>query len=146
MHAGIACCHLPISPMRLSLQKKVTNMGLDQNALGELRALDPDGSAGLLEQIIASYLSDAANLIQQIASASAAHDIATLQRHAHSLKSTSLTVGAVRVGAVARELETACKTGAIDVLPLFLTALSAEYAAAERLLQAERNTLQSQAA
>jgi histidine phosphotransfer protein HptB len=132
--------------MRLDKLWKVTDMGLDQNALSALRALDPNGADGLLEQIIASYLSDAATLIQQITRASAAHDIASLQRHAHSLKSTSLTVGASRVSAIARELELACKQGAINVLPMFVTALGAEYSAAERLLQVERNVLPAQTA
>ena len=45
----------------------------------------------------------------------------------------------MRVSNVARELETACKNEAFDVVPLFLTVLVAEYAAAERLLKTERS-------
>jgi HPt (histidine-containing phosphotransfer) domain-containing protein len=112
-------------------------MALDKNALNELRELDPDGSSGLVVQIIESYLSDSTKLIQQIRTAFSANDIVTLTRNAHTLKSTSLTVGATRVGEIAKELEMACKSGTLQVLPLFLTALTAEYAAAERLLKAE---------
>lgn len=118
-------------------------MGLDQKALNELRALDPDGSSGLLSQIIGSYLSDATELIQQIVTAFRAKDIVTLTRNAHSLKSTSLTVGAIRVGEIAKELEIACKGGALEVVPLFLTVLMAEYAAAAGLLKAEQSALHS---
>ncbi len=123
--------------------KREIEMGLDQKALDELRALDPDGSSGLLAQIIVSYLSDAAKLIQQMQGALAAKDVTTLTRGAHSLKSTSLTVGAVRVADIAKELEMAGKSGTLDAAPLFLTALTAEFAAAEGLLQAECRTLQS---
>lgn len=119
------------------------DMGLDQKALNELRELDPDGASGLLVQIITSYLSDAAKLIQQTHVAYAAKDIKTLTRNAHSLTSTSLTVGASKVAAVAKELEMAGRSGTIDMVPLFLTALTAEYAAAEGLLQAECRALQS---
>jgi HPt (histidine-containing phosphotransfer) domain-containing protein len=117
-------------------------MALDQKALDELRQLDPDGSAGLLVQIITSYLSDATTLIQKSRVAFAENDIATLTRNAHSLKSTSLTVGATRVATVAKELEMAGRSGAIDAAPMLLTALTAEYAAAENLLQAECRALQ----
>jgi HPt (histidine-containing phosphotransfer) domain-containing protein len=118
-------------------------MGLDQNALNELRALDPDGSEGLLAHIITSYLSDAEKLIQQTREAFAAKDVTTLTRNAHTLKSTSLTVGATRVADIAKEIEMAGKSGTLAVVPMFLTVLSAEYAAAEGLLQAECRAQQS---
>ena len=94
-------------------------------------------------QIIVSYLADAAKLIQQMRTAFAMKDITTLTRGAHSLKSTSLTVGAIRVAEIAKELEMAGRSGVLDVVPLFLTALTAEYAAAEGLLQAECRAPQS---
>lgn len=112
-------------------------MGLDQTALDELRALDPDGSSGILPQIINSYLSDAPALIQGMRAALAAKDMTTLARNAHSLKSTSLSLGATRVSEIAREMEVAGKSLAIETCPMLLMALTAEYAAAERLLQAE---------
>ena len=112
-------------------------MGLDQTALNELRALDPDGSCGLLAQIIASYLQDASNLISQIAVALAANDIATLTRSAHSLKSTSLSLGVTRVSQIARDIELAGKSNSIANCSALLADLTAEYAGAEPLLQAE---------
>ncbi len=117
-------------------------MALDQKALDELRELDPDGSSGLLAQIITSYLSDAAKLIAQSQVACAAKDIATLTRNAHSLKATSLTVGAVKVAEIASALELAGRNATIEAAPMFLTALTAEFAAAENLLQAECRALQ----
>jgi HPt (histidine-containing phosphotransfer) domain-containing protein len=112
-------------------------MTLDQAALNELRALDPEGSSGVLARIITSYLNDAPNLIQQMRSALAGNDIVSLTRHAHSLKSTSLSLGASRVSQIARELELAGKSNATDGCQSLLMALGAEYAAAERLLRAE---------
>jgi HPt (histidine-containing phosphotransfer) domain-containing protein len=118
-------------------------MALDQRALNELRALDPDGSSELMTQIIGSYLSDASVLVHYIGAAFRAKDIVALTRHAHSLKSTSLTVGAVRVAEIAKELEIAGKSGTLEVVPMFLTVLSAEYAAAAGLLKAEQSAVQS---
>ena len=116
-------------------------MGLDQNALGQLRELDPDGSSGTLAQIINSYLADAQGLIEKMRVALSANDMVTLARHAHSLKSTSLSLGATRVSEIARDMENAVKSKAVDACPVLLMALSAEYAAAERLLIAEREAV-----
>jgi HPt (histidine-containing phosphotransfer) domain-containing protein len=112
-------------------------LALNQAALDQLRELDPDGSAGLFVQIVDTYIADSANLLQQIRSALAEKDLVGLTRSAHTLKSTSASVGATRVSEIAKALETAGKNNTIDVCPLFLTALSAEHTAAERLLRDE---------
>ncbi len=112
-------------------------MALNQAALDELRSIDPDGSAGILAQIINVYLDDAPKLIANIQTALAAKDVATMTRHAHSLKSASLSVGASRVGELARHIESSGRSNSMDDCPALVMALSAEYAAAQRLLQAE---------
>ena len=117
-------------------------MALDQTTLNELRALDPDGSSQVLAQIIASYLEDAPNPIRQMQAALAGSDLAGLTRHAHSLKSTSLSLGATRVSQIARDIELAGKSNATDGCQSLLMALGAEYAAAERLLRAECASVQ----
>jgi HPt (histidine-containing phosphotransfer) domain-containing protein len=112
-------------------------MALNHAALDELRSLDPDGSAGILAQIINVYLGDAPKLIANIQAALAAKDIATMTRHAHSLKSASLSVGASRVGEIASSIESGGRKNNVDDCPALLMALSAEYSAAKQLLQAE---------
>lgn len=117
-------------------------MALDQNALNTLRELDPDGSTGVYANIIQTYLTDAAKLMENIKAAVAANDAASLTRHAHTLKSTSMSLGATRVSAIAREMEAAAKSGATATCPLFLTALTAEHAAAVKALEAEYAAIQ----
>jgi HPt (histidine-containing phosphotransfer) domain-containing protein len=112
-------------------------MALNHAALDELRSLDPDGSAGILAQIINVYLGDAPKLIAQIQTALAAKDIPTMTRHAHSLKSASLSVGASRVGEIASTIESGGRNNNVDDCPALLMALTAEFSAAKQLLQAE---------
>ena len=112
-------------------------MALNQAALEELRSLDPDGSTGLLARIITTYLDDASALLRQINSALAAGDCASLARHAHSLKSTSMSLGAAQVGALAREIELAGNNKELANCTALLDALTVECAAAEQLLRAE---------
>ena len=78
--------------------------GLDQKALDELRALDPDGTAGLLNQILQCYLDDTPTQIAQLRAAATAQNIESMTRAAHSMKSSSFSVGAARVGQLAFEI------------------------------------------
>jgi HPt (histidine-containing phosphotransfer) domain-containing protein len=115
-------------------------MALDQQALNELRELDPDGSSGLLAQVIGAYLKDAPEQVQKISDALAAQDVDALVLHAHSLRSASGSLGATRVAEVAGDIETAGKNKAIGGCRLLQTILAAEYATVERLLKAELAT------
>lgn len=117
-------------------------MALNQAALDQLRELDPDGSTGIFVQIVDTYLADSARLLQQIRNALAEKDLVAMTRGAHTLKSTSASVGATRVSEIAQALEAAGKNKTIDVCPMFLTALTAEHAASERLLREECTAFQ----
>ena len=112
-------------------------MALNQTAVNELRALAADGLCGLLAKIINAYLDDTPGLIGQLQVAFAANDIASFTRHAHSLKSTSLSMGASRVGQIASDLEMAGKNNTLTGCPALIETLNAEYAVAAALLQAE---------
>lgn len=56
---------------------------------------------------------------------------------AHSLKSSSMSIGAVDLSALCRELELGCKSGVIDGAAARVAAIEKEYALAEKLLLAE---------
>ena len=110
--------------------------GLNQSALDELRSLDPDGSSGILNQIIQSYLDDTPTQIAQIRASVAAEDIVGMMRAAHSMKSSSMALGAMRVGDLAREIEAIGRVNAIDGCHALLAELEQQYAKAEKQLQA----------
>lgn len=110
-------------------------MALNEEALMQLRQLDPDGSMGVIAGLVDSYLRDAASLLQKMRTAMSEGDATSLARYAHSLKSTSASMGATRVSEIAKEMEKAARNQAVDACPSFLTALTAEQAVAERLLR-----------
>lgn len=111
-------------------------MALDQNALDELRELDPDGSMGLVAQIIQTYLTDTKGILSRLSPSLAGRDLVTLARDAHSLKSSSLSVGASEVSKAAARLEAAGKAGSADACPELIRDLTAQFADAEKLLHA----------
>ena len=86
---------------------------VDENVLEELRA-SVEGDTGFVRDLIEAYLVDSAEQLEAIESAIDATDAEALVRPAHTLKSSSATVGAVDVSALARTLEMAGRSGSLD--------------------------------
>jgi signal transduction histidine kinase/CheY-like chemotaxis protein/HPt (histidine-containing phosphotransfer) domain-containing protein len=77
---------------------------IDESVLSTLRASLGDDDA-VMKQLIDMFLADAPKLVGSAKAALASGDKETLTRSAHSLKSTSATMGATKVSVAAKELE-----------------------------------------
>ncbi|MGZ6256314.1 MAG: Hpt domain-containing protein [Candidatus Limnocylindria bacterium] len=86
---------------------------LDEAILAELRATTGDDD-GFVRELVETYLADVPAQLEAIATAIEAGDAASLVRPAHTLKSSSATVGALRLAAIARRLEMAGRAGELD--------------------------------
>ena len=86
---------------------------LDEAVLDELRA-SVQGDRAFVVELIDAYLADGATHIEAIGAAVDAGDADALVRPAHTLKSSSATLGAGRIAATARELEMLGRSGALD--------------------------------
>ena len=58
-----------------------------------------------IAEMVDSYCQDASQLMSKLVQAQQSSDVSAFTRLAHSIKSTSLTFGALAFGALARELE-----------------------------------------
>ena len=83
------------------------------------------GDEAFLAELIVSYLSDSPPLFDEMARAAAGGDAAALRRAAHTLKSTSASLGALRLSAICREIENAAIRG--ELLPARVADAAAEY-------------------
>ena len=92
-------------------------------------------------ELIDTFDADAADLLATLRRAHAAADVDAFRRAAHSLKSTSETLGAARLGALARELETMARAGSLDGAARRVEQLAAEYETAARALREIRRGL-----
>lgn len=111
-------------------------------------AIDPATFANLVEitggdlvfvdDLVDTYLDDATQLIEQLHEAAAGGDVGALVRPAHSLKSSSLNVGALRLGEQCRTLEEAARSGSVQHLAERVAAIATGLADARRELLAER--------
>jgi HPt (histidine-containing phosphotransfer) domain-containing protein len=78
---------------------------IDVRALDNIRKLQQPGAPDLLERIVALYLHDVPKLVQSMREAIAAGDGIVLQRAAHTLKSSSATLGALQLAKLCNEME-----------------------------------------
>lgn len=108
---------------------------LDQSALEQLRELDDEGS--VLLEIIETFLRDAPKSIAAIESAIISNDAKTLDRAAHTLKSTSAIVGAMVLSSICKELETLGRQGDVARAKESLSRVHDEMASAGAALQIE---------
>ena len=78
---------------------------VDREVLDELeRSVGDDHT--FLRELIETYLEDAPRQIAAVRSGIAAGDVESTNRAAHTLKSTSASIGALGLSAMARELQT----------------------------------------
>lgn len=86
---------------------------LDEAVLAELSA-SVQGDRSFVVELINAYLADGPAMVVAIEAAAAADDAAALVRPAHTLKSSSATVGAMRLAATSRELEMTGRSGSVE--------------------------------
>jgi len=110
---------------------------LDRAALASIRALERPGAANLLHHLITTYLKNTPAQILALRDGAASKNANLLRDTAHSLKSSSLNVGATELTRMCRDLELGCRSGMISDAQSRVAAIEREYALLERLLLAE---------
>jgi HPt (histidine-containing phosphotransfer) domain-containing protein len=78
---------------------------LDLRAVESFQEASPDGSRDFVLALIAQFLEEAATHVDAIVDAARAGDAGRLARTAHSLKGSSLVMGAHRLAALCADLE-----------------------------------------
>jgi HPt (histidine-containing phosphotransfer) domain-containing protein len=78
---------------------------LDAAALARLRDLDPDGRAGVLPRVLRTFDHSLTQTLAALQRAGESGDLVELRRLAHTLKSSSASIGAVELSAACARLE-----------------------------------------
>lgn len=95
---------------------------IDQQAIENLRALNPDDNDEFVREIIAIYLEDTPARIAEMEQSLAANDTPKFTRAAHSVKGSSSNLGAMSVRSLAEKLEhQSAKEGLGNVTDLIAT-------------------------
>ena len=88
-----------------------------------------------VSELIDTFLADARELIATLERALGETDLDAFRRAAHSLKSTSESLGAVGLAALARELEATARTGTLEGVETRIAQLGRVYETATRTLR-----------
>ena len=113
---------------------------LDPLALQRLRDLDPTGASKLMERVVQAFSSSVARFVPQLYAAQAAADAAGIRHVAHTLKSSSSSVGAIKLSQMCADMEAMVRQGQTEGMHEKIVALSTEITA---VLDALRHTLDS---
>lgn len=78
---------------------------LDPVAIGRLQALDPDGRNGVVRRVLATFEGSLARQLGDLRAELGRCDAAIVSGIAHTLKSSSASVGALRMAAACEDVE-----------------------------------------
>lgn len=108
---------------------------LDEAALARLRELDPDGRHGVVRRVLVAYETSLSRLLAQLRDETCATDPQAVAGIAHTLKSSSGSVGALTLAASCAEIERRLRSGGGGDLPADVRRLLAEGEAALRAVE-----------
>ncbi len=84
---------------------------LDAQALQRLRELDPDGRQGVVQRVLTAFDNSLARMITQLQAQTEAADPDVVAGIAHTLKSSSASVGALALSRWCADVETRLRNG-----------------------------------
>ena len=115
-------------------QNKIDESVLDLGALEAIREMGGEEGDFVLNNIIQMYLETTPPDLQQIETAIATGDPDSLRRAAHSLGSSSATLGAINFAKLCKELENLARSGSIITAENLFLPLQTEYETVKRAL------------
>ncbi|HEY4068611.1 MAG TPA: Hpt domain-containing protein [Burkholderiaceae bacterium] len=95
---------------------------LDPVALERLKELDPSGAGRLLERVLKAFQTSAVRLRAQSDAARASGDTVAIRLVAHTLKSSSASIGALQLSQLCAQIETTIRTASGEDLDAQLEA------------------------
>ena len=110
---------------------------LDQSVLASLRELQDEGDPDIVAEVGGLFLKHSPDKVKAILVALETGDAKGLYLAAHSLKSSSAYIGAMRLSALARDLEMMGRSGDLEGARDLADRMQEEFNLATKALQAE---------
>lgn len=110
---------------------------IDRKVLDRIRLVQSRGNPGLMENVLGLYLQEAPRLVNLLRTALDGNDIQGMQQAAHTLKSCSANLGAIRLASLCREVEALAYSEAPSKAAPLVTSIEAEYPKVRSALEAE---------
>lgn len=104
-----------------------TDAVIDWQQIDSLRSIDPQGRTGGVGRAIGLFIDNAPKLIDEIRGFRSGKDLADVRRAAHSLKSSSASLGATIVAGLSKTIEQAAAQGDFEIIDATVSSLESEY-------------------
>ena len=109
---------------------------LDSQAILELQEMiGEEDFSEVFADLIETYLSDSPNLIEALITGANQKDISTVRINAHSLKSSSATLGATEFAQLCKQIELYCNQDELAQATSLIPQLQEQYQQVESLLK-----------
>jgi len=119
---------------------------IDDAALAELLELDRLSPRGVFERVVRIYLDQAPVILRELRAAVDESEPERFSKAAHSLKSSSMNVGAKTLSVLCKELEALGRSGSTDGAANLLNQIDVLYPAVEVALQDRMSARQARSA
>lgn len=113
---------------------------LDEAALQRLRDLDPAGKNHLLHRVLVAFENSVVRLGAQLVEARQKNDMQSVRHAVHTLKSSSASIGALRLSRLCAEIEAAVRQESFAGVPSLLDDVDRELTVVLQALQPMRGT------
>jgi CheY-like chemotaxis protein/HPt (histidine-containing phosphotransfer) domain-containing protein len=139
---GMPCTPLQASTQSLpdstlASEQSSSQSVIDQKVLDNIRALQEEGKEDLLNKIITIFLNDSPERLKELRKAVNSGDASSINRIAHTLKSSCANLGAMNLSSHFKEMEAMGRTNLIEQAPELLSQIEIEFLAAEAALKSE---------
>lgn len=108
---------------------------VDSSALEKIAALQRDGHPSILHKVITMYFQSSADLLEKIREAIASGDGPTVNRAAHTLKSSSANLGAFGLADLCKKMELLGKANTLQDAGTLLSSIERQYEGVEEALK-----------
>jgi HPt (histidine-containing phosphotransfer) domain-containing protein len=99
---------------------------LDAGALDRLRELDPNNENRLMERVVNAFETSVGRLMPQLQDALVANELAGIRHVSHTLKSSSASIGAVKLSKMCSEIESMARQNQSEGMTERVVLLQAE--------------------
>jgi signal transduction histidine kinase/DNA-binding response OmpR family regulator len=110
---------------------------IDLQKLASLKKMVGENAEKIVSELACCYVDDSVQLLQEMTSAADCQDAIALRKAAHTLKSSSATLGAMTLAQLSKELETMSTDGNTSEISSKVEQILAEFARVKIALQAE---------
>lgn len=99
---------------------------LDQGSIEKLRELDPRGENHLIERVVKAFDGSVSRLLSQLNEAAGRSDLTQVRHVAHTLKSSSASIGALKLSQICAEIEAMVRQNQTEGLDERLALMNSE--------------------